>query len=358
MAGDIQKWSYPQRREAIVFLLKGRNTPASRVIRCLASLRAQDDQDFGIILIDDASDQVDPTPLPSLLGALRPRTTLIRRNEHVGRMPNFRDAISQICANPETLVVVLDLDDALMAPSVVSRLRQAHGEGHDVILGACFRPDKPLKLYEPNFDTPRETWGGEVWPHLRSFRKRLFDAVPESYFQIDGTWIEECTDYATMVPIVELAARPLYIREYLYFHERSTPRTPESLPVHLTADDFLSGNPGLQGSNTFVALSALERAGDFTDGLPSLNDRDLAVRLLSLPDLQIAYTGEWTANWHHGDDPVSLSAPRSVAKIAGLQAFWRMHGPKMSQDAAAAYFDRAWRFFSVSREEIMGRSTG
>lgn len=228
LLGDMEEWSYPRRHEDIVFLLKGRNTPPSRVSRCLASLRAQDDQGFGVILIDDASDDIDPTPLAGFLGNLRLRTTLIRRTEHGGRIPNFQMAISQICTNPEALIVILDLDDALMSTTLVSRFREAHGEGHDVILGACFRPDKPLKLYEPNFENPRETWGGEVWPHLRSFRKRLFDAVPDSYFQLDGAWIEECTDYATMVPMVELATCPLFIPEYLYFHERSTPRTPET----------------------------------------------------------------------------------------------------------------------------------
>lgn len=131
-----------------------------------------------------------------------------------------------------------------------------------------------------------------------------------------------------------------------------------NLPANLTVDDFLRGNPGLQGSNTFVAVSTLDRAGDFTDGLASLNDRDLAVRLLSLPDLRIAYTGEWTATWYHGDAPAALSTPRSLAKIAGLQAFWRMHGPKMSTDTAAAYFDRAWRFFGVSQEEILEGAHG
>jgi glycosyltransferase involved in cell wall biosynthesis len=126
-----------------------------------------------------------------------------------------------------------------------------------------------------------------------------------------------------------------------------------SLPTNLTADDFLSGNPGLQGSNMFIAISALERAGDFTDGLPSLNDRDLALRLLCLQGLRISYTGEWTATWYHGDAPTSLSTPRSTAKIAGLQMFWRMHGSKMGPDIVVAYFDRALRFFGVSREEIM-----
>lgn len=225
---NLEEWAYPRRNEDIVFLLKGRDTPTSKVLRCLASLRAQDDQDFGIILIDDASQIVDPTQLPILLNELRPQTTLIRRSENFGRMPNICEAISEICTIPETLIVVLDLDDALMARSAVGRLRQAHAQGHDVILANCFQPDKPLKIYAPNFSAPRETWGGEVWPHLRSFQKRLFDAVPESYFKIDDRWIEECTDYATMVPIVELSVNPVFIPEYIYFHERSTPRTPES----------------------------------------------------------------------------------------------------------------------------------
>lgn len=64
--------------------------------------------------------------------------------------------------------------------------------------------------------------GGDVWIHLRAFTKALFDQVPEDYFKVDGRWIERCTDYATMVPIVELARSPIYIPEYLCWHERHT----------------------------------------------------------------------------------------------------------------------------------------
>lgn len=228
LVGEGGEWAYPRRHEDVVFLLKGRNTPPERVARCLASLRLQGDQAFGVVLIDDASDATDPILLADMLGSLRAQTTLIRRSVRAGRLPNFRTAIREICTDPETLIVILDLDDALMDASVVSRLRAAHRDGHDVVLGTCFRPDKPLQLYEPDVASPRSSWGGEVWPHLRSFRKRLFDVVPDAYFQLDGAWVEECTDYATMVPIVELARRPLVIPEYLYFHERSTPRTPQA----------------------------------------------------------------------------------------------------------------------------------
>lgn len=129
---------------------------------------------------------------------------------------------------------------------------------------------------------------------------------------------------------------------------------PRALPADLTARDFLRGNPGWQGSNTFASIAALERAGKFTEGLLSLNDRDLAIRLLSLTGVRVVYTGRWSATWHHReDDPHALSAPRSAAKISGLRMFWRLHREKMAAEDAAAYFDRAWRFFGVTREEIV-----
>jgi len=227
LTGGASDWRYPNRNEDIIFLLKGRNTPLKKIQRCLDSLKMQRNQDFGIILIDDASEGVLPFLLPDLLGKLYQRSTLIRHTLKFGRMPNFLLTISQICINPESLIVVLDQDDALIHVNVVERLRHLYDDGRDVILGAMYRPDKPTKLYHPDFCNPRSKWGGEVWIHLRSFRKRLFDEVPLEALRKDGVWIEECTDYAIMIPIVELASSPFYIPEYLYFHERSTPRTPE-----------------------------------------------------------------------------------------------------------------------------------
>lgn len=185
----------------------------------------QNDQDFGLIIIDDASDITDTTLLQHYIRPFETRATLIRRSESRGRIPNFITGITDICINSETLVVVLDLDDALIDPKTASKLREKWMAGHDVILGGMFRHDKPLKLYSPDFDNARMKWGGDVWIHLRSFRKRLFDAIPEDALKIDGEWIAECTDYATMIPIVELASSPVFIQEYLYYHEPTTIRT-------------------------------------------------------------------------------------------------------------------------------------
>jgi hypothetical protein len=236
LTGSAGDWAYEHRRESIVFLIKGRDVELPRVQRCLGSLAMQDDQRFGIVLVDDASEGLLPWRLAPLLAPFRDRCTLVRRARHAGRMPNFRLGITEICTDPEMLVVVLDMDDALLSRTAVSRLRAEYERGCDVVLAAMFRPDKPTKLYHPNFSEPRRHWGGEVWIHLRAFRKRLFDAIPTEDLQLEGRWIEQCTDYATMLPMVESCRQPVYIPEYLYFHERSTPRTPE---VRTVKDDII-----------------------------------------------------------------------------------------------------------------------
>ena len=60
-----------------------------------------------------------------------------------------------------------------------------------------------------------------VWQHLRSFRKRLFDAVPEEALRLDGEYVDIASDWAFMLPIVEMAAHPVHITEPLYLYEPS-----------------------------------------------------------------------------------------------------------------------------------------
>jgi glycosyltransferase involved in cell wall biosynthesis len=114
---------------------------------------------------------------------------------------------------------------------------------------------------------------------------------------------------------------------------------------------FLTGNPGWQGSNTFVDLDLLVGAGGFREGLPSLNDRDLAIRLLRHPRAAWRLTGRWTASWY-ADTPGNLSEARSQAKRDGLRAFWLLYGDEMSPDERARFFDRAEQLFGVAASEI------
>ncbi|MCP9760236.1 glycosyltransferase [Aquitalea sp. S1-19] len=214
-------WRYPPRHEALVFLLKGRCTSIGKLRRCFASLAMQHDQRFGLIVIDDASAANESWMLPHLLGTLLERTTLIRRSRRHGYIPNFLTAVTDICTQSDTLVVTLDLDDALMSPEVVGRLYQAIADGVDLVHGVMFRPDKPLQLYQPDYQAPRRKGGGNVWTHLRGFRKRLFDALPVHYLQYQGEWVGDVADYAVMLPLTELAQQPWFIDDlFCYYHQR------------------------------------------------------------------------------------------------------------------------------------------
>lgn len=214
-------WVYPKRSEQIVFLMKGRNTSFIKVRRALKSLSLQSDQDFGLIYIDDASDGDFSFKIMKLLAPFKDRLTLIRREVRVGYIPNFQIAINEVCVREDTLVAVLDQDDALISNQVVSLLKNARQKGVDLINGKMFRPNKPLRNYVPDYVNSRRKGGANVWAHMRAFTKQLFGEVPEIEFQNDGKWFEELTDFVTMIPMAERAKYPLYIdSDYFYWHER------------------------------------------------------------------------------------------------------------------------------------------
>jgi glycosyltransferase involved in cell wall biosynthesis len=218
-----EAWQYPRRQEEVVFLLKGKGTPYYLLNRCLKSLQQQRNQSFGIILIDDAGGSQHNWCYVNALQNFKGRTTLIRHSQRQGRIPNFIMAVEQVCKNPNTLIAVLDQDDCLLQDTIVDQLLKAKYLGHDLIQMPMFRPNKPLKLYQPDYENPRQKAGANVWSHLRIFKKSLFERIPKSYFKTsNGDFFDKATDYLTMLPMVELASKPIFIDTgYAYFHDRN-----------------------------------------------------------------------------------------------------------------------------------------
>lgn len=114
---------------------------------------------------------------------------------------------------------------------------------------------------------------------------------------------------------------------------------PREPPLNLTIDDFLIGNPGWQGSNTFAKISALMKVGGFTDGLSSCNDRDLAIRILALSDANIAYTGRFTSTWNFNACPDNLSR-KGKQKQEALRQFLHIHQHRMTEEVKRRFFKR------------------
>lgn len=120
---------------------------------------------------------------------------------------------------------------------------------------------------------------------------------------------------------------------------------PVKVKDNFTASDFLRGNPGWEGSNTFLRYSAFQKVRFFDEKLACTHDRDLAVRLLSKPSFRLKILSESTAKHYIESERVTLT--NSPKKEKGMVQFWRKHSWRMSEVDKVAFRQRAKELFKL-----------
>lgn len=213
-------WSHPKRLEPYVFVVCGRNVKPGRLKRCIDSLRVQLGPSWGAIIIDDASDNGAAEYTEILISTISEKVTFIRNKIRKGSIANLYRAVHALVQSPETVILTLDADDALIGSDVLKRIAREYEKGADVTVGSMKRTDKDV-VYPVCFDDPRNKRGSNVWQHLRTFKKHLFDNIHEDDLKIDGEWIDIASDWAFMLPIIEMSSKPVHIPEQLYLYEPS-----------------------------------------------------------------------------------------------------------------------------------------
>ena len=242
--GSPQDWTPPERFERFVFVVAGRGVPAGRFRRALDSILRQRFSDWGAIVIDDASS---PALVDEMRACCRPhaeRVSFIGNRDRRGLLANMVTAIRGLCGDPESVIVTLDADDELLGDQVLDRLAEEYGRGADMTVGSMLRTDKAVH-YPVRFEAPRLHRGGNVWQHLRSFKKRLFDAIPDHALRLDSEYVDLANDWAYMLPLVELAESPSYIPEPLYLHEPSGDGKAADRPAREAVIARIVGKPSL-----------------------------------------------------------------------------------------------------------------
>ena len=117
---------------------------------------------------------------------------------------------------------------------------------------------------------------------------------------------------------------------------------------NFAVSDFLRGNPGWEGSNTFLRYSAFQKVRFFDERLSCTHDRDLAIRLLSTPSFRLKILSQSTAKHYIENDRVTLT--NSPEKKIGMVQFWRKHSWRMSEDDKTAFRQRARELFHLPEE--------
>jgi len=236
LVGSYYEWCVPKRNEEVVIVTVVRNASYETFLRCWISVLSQDYKNFGWIIIDDNSDNGLSFFIENLISNnnLKEKITFISNRVRSYSLGNIYKAIHYFCGNENSIIVLLDGDDAFIGNDVLSNLKRYYDEGADVVIGKMYRTDKlyPIYRYPPDFENPRKNNGGNVYQHLKTFRKYLFDSIKVWDLKIENNkknvgakkeWIKFATDYAIMIPIVEMASKPVFYDKYNYFHQRSLP---------------------------------------------------------------------------------------------------------------------------------------
>lgn len=219
LVGSALEWLPRPRAERFIFVVTGRNVSYGKMLRCFESMRRQREIEWGAVVIDDGSCPLSREACRRVFGHA-PNITLLQPRRRRGQLANTVTAIRSLCADPEAVIVTLDMDDALIGDGVLLKLAEEYRQGADVTVGSMVRTDKSAD-YPATFGDLQAARGGRVWQHLRSFRKRLFDAIPDWRLRLDGRYVTICVDWAFMVPIAEAAQAPRYLTDRLYYYESS-----------------------------------------------------------------------------------------------------------------------------------------
>lgn len=228
LKGTLNDW-LEQRQETFVFIVRGKDVPTSKLRRCIDSIIRQSMENWGVVIIDAASTNPMPEYIEEVLfrQLKKGRVTLFKNYSALSSMENNKIAISKLCSNSGSVILTLDADDSLIGRDVLRLISGAYDSEADLTVGSMLRTDKH-KEYPVDFINPRLSRGGNVWQHLRTFRKDLFDKIPEEYLKVGGKWVQHTEDWAFMLPMVEMASHPVHITEFLYFYEPSGDKSQEA----------------------------------------------------------------------------------------------------------------------------------
>ena len=247
IVGDVAHWFAPERNEPFIFVVCGRDVTPGRFWRCWDSILAQSREDWGAIIIDDHSNEETREFIRLLTTRHAERVSVLQPRRRRGLLANLVHAVRHMCTDPESVILTVDADDCLLGSSVLERLSQEYANGADMTVGSMLRSDK-MATYPVEFARARAQRGGNVWQHLRTFKKGLFEMIDDGDLRVDGRYVDRATDWAYMLPLAEMAKRPAHITEPLYFYEPNGKGDPNEFMLRESIIAHLISKPGYCGT--------------------------------------------------------------------------------------------------------------
>ena len=230
LATKLQNYVPPVQHHLVVVIPSYNN--AKYYMSNLDSVYGQDYENYSVVYIDDAS----PDKTGELVSAYvkkhgqQHRTKLVVNPVNQGACANLYHAITGL--SPEAIVVILDGDDWLAKPDVLSLVNKIYNK-YDVLMthgSYQYFPYKGRKaLYCESFPDhviTNNQFRGHEWVtgHLRTFKASLFHRIKKEDLMHDGSFFPVVYDVAMLLPMLEMAGnRSLFVPDVLYLYNYITP---------------------------------------------------------------------------------------------------------------------------------------
>ena len=196
----------------------------------LNSILSQNYENYDIVYIDDASTDYTFEKAKQVLEIAEfpeDRMRVTRNSFNKGKMENVYNSVR--ASKDNTIIVIVDGDDWLISPHVLSLLNNVYDENVWMTNGS-YKVDPGGHIVEPHIN--ESYWEGNIrqkswqFSHLGTFRKELFLKIKlKDMLRKDGVFFQTSSDQAMMWPMAEMASKEHFfpIHEPLYVYNFQNP---------------------------------------------------------------------------------------------------------------------------------------
>jgi len=217
-----EEWgTYSQNKESHIAVVTPFYNAEQYILRCIDSVVTQNYNNWSLYLINDASTDGSKFAINHKLKTLpediSSKIEVITNTENKGAVYNQINTLRNAVFGQDTIVVLLDGDDALINDNnIFNFYNNLYASGNvDYSYGSCWsevdnipliaqpypkavRDAKDYRNYKFNWGMP--------YPHLRTFRRELLNYIDDAVFKDEsGEWFKAGGDNATFYNILEQA---------------------------------------------------------------------------------------------------------------------------------------------------------
>lgn len=212
-----------------LILVTGYNC-ADKVEACAKSVIYQDYKNWKAFFISDGSTDGTNGAVAAMT-KLDERITSVSTNMNMGAAYQRHVAVFFSGASPESVIVLLGMDDELL-PGALSEIKKQYDNGKWVTYGNWINQHGKGLPEGFELDFPEEIHRTRDYRKVKyrstapnTFKKFLFDQIPASEYKVNGEWIKATTESHVMFSCLEMAGKDRIgiITKPIYLYNQSRP---------------------------------------------------------------------------------------------------------------------------------------